>query len=308
MEKKKRTYKANRKPANRKSKAREGYVTLAQAVEITGIPESTFKYYVKIGRIPRMVPEFKVGMKKPNGYYPLDAVHEVAQTYHALVAVKGAKPVIDEAVLIDHDHIEARPARPEDEEGVVAILTDRGWPAASAEQRRSWLESNPLIDYIVLAPDATGKPRVRGYIYAAPFPPETMQAFMNGRMRGKDARPEDHPAYEVDETYDLYVGIATEEIGKGPQGESLTNPVYGAKLLTGFLGFLQDLARHGTRIRHLYALSDQPHAMEMCERLGFEAYGTTSFYDAPQQHPTQYRLDLEHSQARFARLYRQALE
>lgn len=264
---------ANKK--NRK-KAPDGFYTRSEAEEILGLASSTFGYYVEIGRIKRTVPPLR-----SEGHYNKEEIDRLA-TELALVLHTSR----EEATTI-----ETRVARPRDAEGIVSVLTDMGWPTATARQRRAFYKANPYIDYVV-----TLGTEVMGYINAAPYTPDVMEAMLAGKMRSWQVQPADIMAYERGKSVDLYVGIATRK--------NIPNHTqrFGFRLISGFLAFIEDLGRQEIFIRRLYAASDQPDGMKLCQDLGFELL--------PREEGdlfNRYCLDLETSHSLFAQRYRSAI-
>ena len=299
------------KGGNMKAYAPPGYYTYGQArdaVKKAGMPEGTFKKYIEKGLVEKVFPPHKEQKPMANGWYPQATIQQLAAQWAALTSIHDTPPTDVSAQTIHAStQVEVRLATPADEEGVVAILTDRGWHAASADQRRAWLSTNHLIDFIALA-EVEGVKKVVGYIHAVPYTRETHDAIMNGRKRGRDITPADILPYRPGQHHEVYIGIATLYRGPQPYDEELdrTEPLFAARLLTGFLAFLRDLASQDIRVDRLFAVSAEKAGQKLCERLGFVVYGTGTFADDPEHPPfNQYVLDLTTSDAPFARLYRE---
>lgn len=261
---------ANRK---RRKKAPDGFYSRAEAQEILGLAPSTFGYYVEIGRIKRTIPPLR-----KEGYYNKKEIDLLAT----------------EIALVLHTHTDdspatvTRPARPEDAEGVFTVLDVLGWRTATAEQRRSFYKANPYVDYVVVSDG-----QVMGYINAAPYVPEIMEAMLSGKMRSWQVQPEHIQPYERGKTYDIYIGIATrKDVPNHTQR-------FGFRLISGFLTFLRELASQGITIHRLYAASDQPDGMKLCQDLGF-----TVMDRKEGDLFNRYCLDLQTSESLFARRYR----
>ena len=257
---------------NRK-KAPDGFYARSEAEEILGLSSSTFGYYVEIGRIKRTTPP---GRKE--GFYNKEEIDRLAT--ELALALHTSR---EEATTI-----KTRVAQPRDAEGIVSVLTDMGWPTATAKQRRGFYRANPYVDYVV-----TLGTEVMGYINAAPYTPEVMEAMLAGKMRSWQVQPADIMAYERGKSYGIYVGIATRK--------NIPNHTqrFGFRLIAGFLSFLEDLARQEIFISRLYAASDQPDGMKLCQDLGFELL--------PRQEGdlfNRYCLDMETSPSMFAQRYR----
>lgn len=260
-----------RKRGGAVKKAPPGYYTAQEAQKVLGLNASTFGYYVRQGKIKRYVPPLR-----KEGFYARKEIDKLA-TEWALFLHTG-----------EEDQTETRLARPEDAPGVVRVLTVRGWKTATAEQRVSWYAVNPFIDYVVVADGD-----VKGYIHAVPYTPDTLEAMLSGKKRSWHVQPKDILPYEPGHTYDVYAGIATRtDIPNHTQR-------FGFRLISGFMTFLGDLSQQEIMIRRVYAASDQPDGMKLCEDLGFELL--------PRKEGdlfNRYCLDLETSKSLFARKYR----
>lgn len=254
-------------------KAPPGYYLASEAQKVLGLNASTFGYYVRAGKIKRYVPP----MRK-EGFYKKEEIDDLA-TQSALFWHTAVGEPTPTATRVAHG---------EDAPGIVRVLTIRGWQTATAEQRTSWYAVNPYIDYVVVA---SGD--VMGYIHAVPYTPDTLEGLLSGKKRSWNVRPVDILPYEPGKTYDLYIGIATRtDVPNHTQR-------FGFRLISGFLSFLEELARQRIFIRFLYAASDQPDGMKLCQDLGFEVL--------PRKEGdlfNRYRLDLQTSDSLFARRYR----
>lgn len=255
-----------------------GYYTAKDARERLGMAPSTFTYYVKRGRIKKYVPPLKV-----EGFYSKREIDTLA----------------NEMALFLHTHApeqvtttETRPATSQDAAGVVSVLTDMGWRAATPEQRASWYAVNPLIDFIALVHG-----EVMGYVAAIPYTPQALEDIMSGRKRAWHMTPDDILPYTPGRSYALYVGIATrKDIPDHVQR-------FGFRLLSGFISFLEELATQGIIIRAMYAVSAEEDGQKLCRDLGF--------VEQPEQEGDlfpRFFLDLETSESHFAKLYRRALQ
>lgn len=258
-------------------KAPSGYYTAKEAAQKLGWNASMFRYYVKTGKIKRYVPPMR-----QNGFYAKKEIDRLA---------------IENALFLhlleeEREATHTRIATAEDAQGIVEVLTIRGWKTATAEQRIQWYSVNPMIDYIALTDD-----KVSGYIHAVPYTPDTLEEMLAVRKRSWQIEPDDILRYESGKTYDLYIGIATvESIPDHTQR-------VGFRLISGFLDFLEELAERHVFAHQLYAVSAEPGGQRLCQKLGFvrmEPIPDASLY--PDWH--RYMLDLDTSEARFAQQYR----
>ncbi len=257
-------------------KAPQGYYTAREAQERLGLNPSTFRYYVRQGKIPRFVPPLK-----SDGFYPKKEINQLATEMALFLhTVEG-----------EAASTEVRVARAADTPGIVNVLEAMGWQTASAEQRASWYAVNPFIDYV-----AVFRGEIMGYINAAPYKASALAGMMSGQKRSWHITPQDIHPYIKGKSYDLYVGIATRQ-------DIPNNTRFGFRLLAGFMDFLIELAERGITIHRLYAVSAEPDGQRLCKALGFleqEAQPGDLF--------PRFLLDLETSDSHFARQYRQATQ
>jgi len=257
-------------------KAPAGYYTAREAQEKLGLNRNTFQYYVRQGKIKKVVPPLR-----SEGFYSKKEIDRLA-TEIALFLHTSEK---------EASSAEVRAAIPADAPGIVKVLTVMGWPAATAEQRISWYEVNPFIDYVVIF-----QGEIMGYIHAAPFKGTAMRDMMSGKKRAWNVTPDDILPYRAGKTYDLYVGIATRQ-------DIPNNTRFGFRLLAGFMDFLIELAEQGITIHRLYAVSAEEDGQKLCRNLGFvdqEAQPGDLF--------PRFVLDLETSDSLFAKQYRKAIQ
>jgi hypothetical protein len=253
-------------------KAPPGYYTARQAREKLGLSSSSFIYYVKKGRIKKYVPPLRT-----EGFYAKEEIDQLA---------------IEMALFLHTVEVEKKPvarvAEPEDVEGILQVLTVRGWQTTSEEQRLAWYKVNPLIDFVVRDENLIG-----GYVFAAPYRPEALEELMSGRKHSREMKPEDILPYEPGCVYDVYCGIAT----RTDQPNHVHR--FGFRLLSGFLSFLKGLGNQGIYIRRLYAVSAEPDGQKLSTDLGFERLPAQEGDRFPR-----YMLDLETSDSHFAQWYR----
>lgn len=256
-------------------KAPKGYYTAKEAQRKLGLNPATFSLYVRQGKINRYVPPLR-----KEGFYKREEIDELAAKWELFLGE-----------IEEEKTAETRVATDKDAQGIVEVLASFNWPRATAEQRISWYKSNPYIDYIVLWDG-----HVMGYIWAAPFTKEALNAMMSGQKRAWDIVPEDILPYEPGKHYDLYIGIATRK--DAPHHVRLSS-----HLISSFMGFLEELAEKGVFIRQMYAVSAEPDGQKLCKRVGFlqqEARPGDLF--------PRFVLDFETSTSRLANLYREAVQ
>lgn len=256
-------------------KAPPGYYTAKQAQQRLGMTASLFRYYVRKGKIKRHVPPLRT-----EGFYKVGEIDKLATEMALFLHTEEESPT------------ETRLAQPTDVDGIVEVLTVMGWQTTTPQQRISWYEVNPYIDYVALV-----NGEVKGYIHAAPFKLDALADIMSGKRRSWHMQPQDFLPYEAGKTYDLYIGIATRQ-----DVERHTQRL-GFRLISGFMTVLEDLASQGITIRRLYAVSAELDGQKLCRNLGFIQQPAEEGDLFPR-----FVLDLETSDSHFARLYREAIE
>lgn len=257
-----------------------GYYSASQAMAKLGMNKSTFIGYVNDGKIPRTVPPLH-----KNGFYPQAEIDRLATETTIFFLTTHARSEYEPSVF--------RVATSADIPGIYSVIAKLWGPGKTTPQslRARWYAKNPQIDYIVLQHGV-----VMGYLNAMPLTSEALEGMMSGRLRGWDIKPEDLREYEPGQVYDLFVGIATRP--DVPHSQR-----YGARLLLGFFDALIALAAQGVKVRRLYAVSDQPDGIKLCEGLGFvqEERQEGDLFG-------RYVLDLEDAPSPIARRYREQVE
>jgi len=264
-----------RRGGNMKS-APPGYYTAREAQERLGLNSNTFQYYVRTGRIKKVIPPLR-----SEGYYPKEEIDRLALET-ALFFHTASAP--DPQVV-------ARVARAEDAPGIVEVLTSMDWPAATAEQRLSWYGVNPYIDHVIIS---HGK--VAGYLTAVPYTPDALEDIMSGKRRAWHMTPDDVLPYIPGHAYTLYVGIAVRQEFHNPK-------MLSARLIASFFQFLGKLAlEQGILIRRMEGVSNEKEGIELGDSLGFKRDPAR-----PGDYGNRFSIDMETSDSHFARLYRDAV-
>lgn len=131
----------------------------------------------------------------------------------------------------------------------------------SIEQRQAWLKKNPECDYVVKHGD-----RVVAYLTLIPLRHKTMEAFMNGEIRGWQIEPDDIETYEPGKSVECMIaGTASDT-----DINNITRSGYMLVLIRGIIGELKKLAQRGVTITKIYATSETPTGIAMALHLGME--------------------------------------
>jgi len=257
----------------KRNNAPPGYYTAAQAQQKLGMNGSTFRYYVRQGKIKRHVPPLR-----REGFYAKKEIEQLATQMELFLHT------------VAQEGVSVRVARPEDTDAIVEVLTSMGWKTASAKQRRGWYEVNNLIDYVVVLNE-----KIVGYIHAVPYRDAALADMMSGRKRSWHITPQDIIPY-TSGTYDLYIGIATRQ-------DVPNNKWLSFRLIAGFLTFLGDLGKQEIHIHRMHAVSAEPDGQRLCRDLGFIEQPAE-----PDDLFPRFILDLETSDSRFAKRYRESIQ
>jgi hypothetical protein len=267
--------KKKRRGGNMKSVAPAGNYTAAQAIERLGFSRRRFYSFVDAGKIPVYRPP-----QARDGYYPKKEVDMLADEL-AIYLLQTSESI----------HTVFRQATPDDAEGIHNVIKSLGWPATPADRQRGLYKNNDKINWLV---EAHGL--IIGYINASPFTESVREGVMSGRLRGWDIRPDDILPYVPGLAYNLFTGIAVRQ-------DVPARRQYAARLISGFLRELENMARAGITVKCMYAVSDQPDGIELCTGLGFvkEPVQKGDLFG-------RYVLDIEAADSPFAKRYREAID
>lgn len=251
-----------------------GYYTASEAAARLGLNRNTFFYYVRAGKIKKYVPELRT-----EGFYNRKEIDKMA-TEIALYLHLQEEPGTETGLA----------AGQEDAVAIVDMLHSFGWRCAEPWQYLGWWKVNPLTHFAV----RTGG-RIVGTIGCTPYRREAREGRMSGRLRAWDVQPSDIRPYHKGAN-DVYMGIETRQ-------DVPDHRRYAARLISGFLSFLGELAQQGIIIRRIYGVSAEPGGQELARNLGFVAqpHKPGDLYENWQR----YMLDLESSESHFARRYRE---
>lgn len=270
--------KPKRKRGGGVKKAPPGYYMPREAREKLGMTESSFNYYVRQGKIKKYVPPLR-----SEGFYSKKEIDRLAAQMELFI----------HEITDEKQTAVTRIAQPVDAQGIVDVLLSFGWQTTTAQQRIDWYAVNPYVDYVALVDNSV----VGGYIHAVPYTAETLEALMSGKKHSRQVQPSEILPYESGRTYDLYIGIALRK-----DIPHYTQRV-GFRLISGFFAFIGELAEQQIFISRLYAVSDQEDGMKLCRDLGFVQLPAQEGDKFPR-----WMLDLETSDSRFARLYRETVQ
>lgn len=136
-----------------------------------------------------------------------------------------------------------------------------GGAGMTTEVRKSWLNINSSLDYHVRH---NGK--LVAFIRLLPLKHETLENFMEGKVRGKDIPTSAIETFEIGKPIEcLVIGIASDS---DVDEEIRTH--YVLTLLRGTMRELEKLGEQGIIITKIYATSESPTGIAMAVHLGME--------------------------------------
>jgi len=253
------------------------YYTAAQARKRLGLDEQAFQYWIRKGRIKKVILP-----GREQGVYSRNAIDEMAQQIEATILVE------------QKDKIEFRKATIDDleQEAELAHLVF-GTKARALDKRRAFLEKNPDIDYHLYSED-----KLVAYINIVPLKRQAIDNFMYGTIKAWDISTDDIEQFTPEKPLEcLIIDMVTT-----PTAPPLERTTYGSKLLTGLLRTLIAMGSQGIEISKVYAASDTPTGIRILKNAGFQV-----MYEA-RKGRLSFELDLMKSDERLLREYKQTIE
>ncbi len=227
---------------------KNNYYTAQEAQERLGVDDNRFYYLVRTGKIKKFVPP---GRKQ--GVYLRAEIDKLAREMIAFV-------VYDEEQGL---HFSKATHEDVQEEYELAILLF-GNATHDIETRQAWLDKNTDIDFIV-----RDHGRLVAFISVLPVKHETIMRFMDGEIRGWEIPADDVLPYNPGSTVECIVM----SMGTSPEINPLRRAQAGAKLISGVMGFLHDLAQQRVTVSKLYATSATPTGIAILKNAGFREIG-----------------------------------
>ena len=255
----------------------KNYYTAKEAQEKLGINDNNFYYLVRTGKIKKYTPP-----GKKQGLYPKTAIDRLAREMLAFMIYDETQGVQFMRATTDEDLRE--------EHELATLLF--GNAMHTMETRKAWLARNPEIDFIV-----RDHGTLVGFINLLPAKHETIMRFIRGEIRGWEIPPDEVLPFTSEDNLEcIIMGMAT------IQDVSLTKRVqYGAKIISGFMEFLQDLAQRSVTITAFYATSATPTGIAILRNADFEVIGQVGKRIA-------FKLDVLKSESRLLKEYKEILQ
>jgi MerR HTH family regulatory protein len=251
------------------------YYTKKEAVEKLGIPESTFFYWVKDGRIRSYLPPHR----KRGALYDKEQVDAIA----AIQVATGQKMPDEERLLFGHSS-EVDLAQ----EVAIGLDLYGADDIVPLHKLRQWWERNPEMFLCLKRPDGV----MVGYSSVTPMQHETIMRLLRDEIREADVDPQD--IYPYSTTMPLECYVASLSVVPGPNQRR-----YATQLIFHVARFIQELGRRRVDITAFYAIGASDDGRRIARRLGFE-----ETYTSPDGERSGFVLHTDNPRSKLAQYYR----
>jgi hypothetical protein len=252
------------------------YHTAAEAREKLGLDEEAFQYWVRKGRIKKIV--------LPGRSQGVYSKKEVAALRNQIITTLIAE---------QDDGVKFRKATEDDikQEAELAHLIF-GERARAVEERTAFLKKNPDIDFHLYDQD-----KLVAYINIVPMKHAAIEQFMRGGIIAWKIDPDNIEQYKPEKTVEcLIIDMITT-----PTVPPSKRTFYGSRLLSGVLEVLAELGARGIEIIKVYATSDTPMGIRILRNAGFQVIGES------RKGRLSFMLDVANTDERVLREYKEAL-
>ena len=223
----------------------EHYYSAREARQQLGINVGAFYYLIDTGRIKRLT-----SPGKKQGFY---SKHQIARL--ANERLKDSPGEEEPGATWRLASVDDLP-----EEYELATLMLNGSAGYSMPAYAAWLGKNPATNFIV-----RDQGRLVAYMHVLPVRQETIERWMQGAIRAWEIGAEEVLPYTPGKAVAcIIMGIVTT-----PDVDKRKRRQYGARLLRGFLRFLQELAGQGITITRFYAIGATPEGIATLRRAEF---------------------------------------
>ncbi len=253
------------------------YYTASQARKVLGLDEQEFQYWVRKGRINKVILPGK------------------AQGVYAKREVDGIASKIEAAIIADQpESLEFRKATIDDlEEEYELSYLIFGKGSHSVAVRQTYLERNPDSIYH-LYDDG----RLAAFIDIVPYSREAIEQFMSGEKKGRELNPHDVEPFTPGKPQECIVM----EMATTPTVPPTRRTLYGTQLLIGMSKVFEEWGERGIILTKLHATSSTPTGIHILNTAGFKVTrdlgnGRLAF-----------ELDVDESNAKILRRYKHALQ
>lgn len=255
------------------------YYTHEQARNILGMTKARFQYWVRTGRIKRILPP-----NSKQGVYLKKEIDDIAREMDAFLTSEENEGV--QFMKATADDIQ--------DEYDLAMFVFEG-ATHDVQTRKAWLAKNPDIDFIV-----KDQGIMVAFLTMLPVKHETIMRFMRAEIRGWEIAADDVLPYVPGSAVEcIIMSMATT-----PDATPLRRKQYGQKLISGLTQFLQDLAKQHITITKFYATSVTATGISILKNAGFQEIGTLK---SGTKRRIAFELDTMTSDSPIAESYRKAL-
>jgi hypothetical protein len=265
-----------------------GYLTSSQAAEILKCKVGMVYNYERSGRLTKEVPK---GRKQ--GYFKESEVRALAAGLAEFfeLSPEDQMPEMSDLVFAQ--------ATPDDAEGIYKVAASLFGSTTPAEDRKPLIASCPEGNYIV-----RWKGKIVAYIHIQPLKHESIMAFMNGKIRGKDIKVNDLDCFTPGQSVECLIKSvgAVKDIGPDDDSRSLNQLHFLFKLLRGTALEMAKLGARGINITKFYATSETVTGIEMAYSAHMEMFGRPF-----RGGRFRYVLDVQQSDMPLLRPYKRAL-
>ncbi len=266
----------------KRSRAPKNFYTASQAIKKLGMPRATFFHFVKIGKIPRVVPQGYT-----EGYYPKSVIDKMALERELFT------------IQYSTDTSVFRKAEERDIQGIHDLSVSLfGANAPDYESRLAPYRRNPDIYYII---EQDGI--MVGFLGIVPLKKEVIDRIIGETEKARSElltatseiiTPENISSFEPGEAENVFlITVVRQGLSK--------SKYYGMKLISGAYEVLRSFARNGVVVKRFYATSRTPDGIRLCRELGFEEIVI------PDNPVHRFRLDLATTSSPFLREHQQII-
>ncbi|HLI70682.1 MAG TPA: hypothetical protein VKV19_13065 [Ktedonobacteraceae bacterium] len=229
-----------------------GFYSAGQAIKKLGIPRSTFYDMVERGQISKVVPP-----NRSDGWYHKSEIDKMARANQLFMLQYATDTSTFEV------------AKEEDIEGIADLNAELFGSSGSESNRiarynlrMSQHQTNPEIFHVLKQGET-----VVGYVGIFPLKREAIEKIMSGmaesRFRTEVLAPEYITQFKPGEASEVFLII-------GAKQDVKKSKLYGARLISGTIEFLETLARRGVIVKKAYATSRTQDGIRISKSLGFK--------------------------------------
>ncbi len=271
------------------SKVPSGFFSGREAARRLKMATGTFYKQVRAGKITKNTPA-----GSSEGFYSKEEIEKMAQAKELFILLYSIEPILF-----------TRASSEEDVRGIVdmcvAIYGVGGTP--SYETRLAIWRACPDAYYVLKQEDI-----VVGYVSLIWFDEEALASLMGPSPKhlvassaGTGVYSMTGPEHVIPFTSGAPIDSVFISLAVRPGMSNQQQREYGFRLLRSVVEVLEDFARRGMAVRHIYATSERTDGISLARKLGMQEtrYGSDTL--------RRYHLDLETSNAPMAVTYRRAL-